>query len=88
MVSIGHLVGYAAGTVDLVKIFGTTFGDTQFKQLTFISAAALIIAVGITSYSVEERILLSGRYHPLCPRHQIVLTLPGTRMLRRVLLQL
>ncbi|SLM40064.1 Major facilitator superfamily domain, general substrate transporter [Lasallia pustulata] len=54
-------VGYAAGTVDLLKIFGTTLGDSQFKQLTVIAAAALLAAVGITSYAVEERVLISTR---------------------------
>ncbi len=61
MVAIGHLVGYGAGTIDLVKVFGTTLGDTQFKQLTAIAAAALLIAVGVTSYAVKERILISAR---------------------------
>ncbi|KAI9828668.1 MAG: hypothetical protein M1832_001771 [Thelocarpon impressellum] len=61
MVAIGHLVGYIAGTIDLVGIFGKTFGDTQFKQLCLIAAAVLLGAVGVTSYSVEERILIAGR---------------------------
>ncbi|KAI9894661.1 MAG: hypothetical protein M1814_002017 [Vezdaea aestivalis] len=61
MVSIGHLVGYIAGTVNLVGIFGKTFGDSQFKQLTVISAAALILTTGITCWAVDERILLASR---------------------------
>ncbi|KAI9879696.1 MAG: hypothetical protein M1830_007643 [Pleopsidium flavum] len=61
MVAIGHLVGYGAGTLDLVEVFGTTLGDTQFKQLTVIAAAALLFAVGVTSYAVKERILISAR---------------------------
>ena len=61
MVAVGHLIGYGAGTMDLVKIFGKTLGDSQFKQLTVIAAAALLIAVGITSYAVEERVLISAR---------------------------
>lgn len=61
MIAIGHLLGYAAGTIDLVKIFGNTFGDTQFKQLCVISAAAIWVAVGVTSYSVEERVLVTER---------------------------
>ena len=59
MAGIGHLIGYAAGTLDLVKIFGTTFGDSQFKQLTVIAALALLVAVGVTSYAVQERVLIS-----------------------------
>ncbi|MCJ1300362.1 hypothetical protein MMC08_003159, partial [Hypocenomyce scalaris] len=55
MIGIGHLVGYAAGTVDLLKVFGSTLGDSQFKQLTVIAAVVLLTTVGITSYAVEER---------------------------------
>ncbi|KAI9680000.1 MAG: hypothetical protein M1817_005015 [Caeruleum heppii] len=61
MVASGHVIGYVAGTVNLVGIFGKTFGDTQFKQLCLISAAVLLLAVGVTSYSVKERVLLAGR---------------------------
>lgn len=62
MIAIGHLLGYAAGTIDLLKIFGTTLGDSQFKQLTVIAAMALIISVCVTSYAVKERILISAKY--------------------------
>jgi solute carrier family 45 protein 1/2/4 len=62
MVAIGHLIGYATGTINLVKIFGKTLGDTQFKQLCIISATTLLLAVGITSYSVGERILITRRF--------------------------
>jgi len=61
MVAIGHLTGYVIGTMDLVKIFGPTFGDTQFKQLILVSAFALIISCGVTSWAVTERVLISGR---------------------------
>ena len=61
MIGIGHLVGYAAGTVDLLKVFGSTLGDSQFKQLTVIAAVVLLTTVGITSYAVEERVLISTR---------------------------
>ena len=62
MIAIGHLVGYGLGTIDLLKIFGTTFGNSQFKQLCLLAAAALLFAVGITSYAVEERVLISTKY--------------------------
>ena len=62
MIAVGHLVGYGAGTIDFVKVFGTTFGDSQFKQLTLVAALALVLAVSITSYAVEERVLVSSRY--------------------------
>jgi solute carrier family 45 protein 1/2/4 len=61
MVAIGHLVGYGAGTLNLTKIFGTFFGDSQFKQLTVIAAFALLFAVGVTSYAVQERLLVSTK---------------------------
>ena len=61
MIGIGHLGGYAAGTVDLLKVFGSTLGDSQFKQLTVIAAVVLLATVGITSYAVEERVLISTR---------------------------
>jgi solute carrier family 45 protein 1/2/4 len=59
MVSLGHLAGYAVGTLDLVQLFGTSFGDTQFKKLTVFAGIGLILTVGITSWAVTERILVS-----------------------------
>ena len=59
MVAIGHLVGYAAGAIDLEKVFGTMLGDTQFKRLTVIAGLALLFAVGTTSWAVSERVRLS-----------------------------
>ena len=59
MVAIGHLVGYGTGTLNLTQTFGTFLGDTQFKQLIVIAAFALLSAVGVTSYAVQERILVS-----------------------------
>lgn len=61
MVAIGHLTGYVIGTLDLVNIFGPAMGDTQFKQLILVSATALIISTGVTSWAVTERILVSGK---------------------------
>ena len=61
MVAVGSLIGYGAGSIDMIKVFGTTLGDTQFKQMTAVAAAALLIAVGVTSYAVKERILISAR---------------------------
>ena len=61
MVAIGHLVGYGAGTLNLVSLLGTTLGSTQFKQLTVIAAVALLFAVGVTSWAVEERVLLTPK---------------------------
>lgn len=61
MVSVGHLLGYVIGTIDLVKVFGTSFGDTQFKKLTLLAALGLVFAIGVTSWAVTERVLVSGK---------------------------
>lgn len=61
MASGGHLIGYIIGVVDLVKVFGTTFGDTQFKQLTVVAAFAILFSTGLTSWAVTERVLLVGK---------------------------
>ncbi|KAG9661590.1 SUC2 like protein, partial [Aureobasidium melanogenum] len=59
MVAVGHLIGYGAGALDLGLIFGTLIGDTQFKQLTVIAAVALIVAIGVTCWAVDERVLIA-----------------------------
>ena len=59
MIAVGHLIGYGAGTVDLLKVFGTALGSSQFKQLTVIAAFSLLGTVAVTSYAVEERVLIS-----------------------------
>ncbi|KAI9886802.1 MAG: hypothetical protein M1823_001372 [Watsoniomyces obsoletus] len=61
MVAVGHLLSYGTGTMNLVRMFGTTLGGEQFKQVCVISAAVLLTAVGITSYSVQERVLIARR---------------------------
>ncbi|KAF2868384.1 sucrose transport protein-like protein [Massariosphaeria phaeospora] len=59
MVAVGSLIGYGAGALDLGQVFGPVLGDSQFKQLTAVAAMALCLAVGITSYAVSERVLVS-----------------------------
>ncbi|KAF7921348.1 uncharacterized protein EAE98_004628 [Botrytis deweyae] len=61
MAAMGHLVGYAIGTVDLVAWFGPSMGDTQFKKLILIAAFALIFCVCVTSWAVTERVLISSK---------------------------
>lgn len=61
MVAVGHLFGYGLGTIDLLRVFGTSLGDSQFKQLTLIAAFALLFAVSVTSWAVEERVLVSTK---------------------------
>ena len=61
MSACGHVVGYAVGTFDLVKMFPAWLGgDTQFKKMCLVSTLGLWIAVGITSWAVSERRLLSS----------------------------
>jgi solute carrier family 45 protein 1/2/4 len=62
MSAIGQLFAYVVGAIDTVSIFGTFLGDTQFKQMTVIAALSLMLAVGVTSYSVKERVLISARW--------------------------
>lgn len=62
MSAIGQLISYVIGSIDMVGIFGSLLGDTQFKQMTVIAAMSLIIAVAVTSYSVKERVLISARW--------------------------
>ena len=62
MSAIGHLLGYAIGSIDTVSIIGSIFGDTQFKQMTVFAAMFLTGAVAVTSYAVNERVLISARF--------------------------
>ena len=54
MVAVGSLIGYAVGAIDLATVFGTTLGNTQFKQLIITSALALIACVSLTCWAVHE----------------------------------
>lgn len=58
MSAIGHGIAYGTGAVDLPSIFGTTFGDTQFKQLTIAAAFGVVTTCAITSWAVTERVLV------------------------------
>jgi solute carrier family 45 protein 1/2/4 len=64
MNSLGHIIGYAMGAVDLVEIFGPKLGDSQFKQLTIIAALGMLLTSAITCWAVTERILISVRHDP------------------------
>ncbi|KAF2158111.1 hypothetical protein K461DRAFT_264901 [Myriangium duriaei CBS 260.36] len=64
MVAVGHLIGYGIGALDLSLVFGTVIGDTQFKQLIVIAAFVLLFAIGLTSWAVTERILISDGSRP------------------------
>ncbi|MCJ1400260.1 hypothetical protein MMC11_003464 [Xylographa trunciseda] len=60
MLGLGHVLGYFAGTLDLMGIFGTTLGSTQFKQVCVIASGTLVICIGVTCFCVEERVLVSN----------------------------
>lgn len=62
MTAIGHLVGYAIGSVDIHSVLGNFLGDTQFKQMTVIAALSLIFSVLLTSFAVKERVLISVKF--------------------------
>jgi solute carrier family 45 protein 1/2/4 len=64
MNSLGHIIGYAMGAVDLVQLFGPRLGDSQFKQLTIIAALGMLLTSAITCWAVSERILVSVRHDP------------------------
>lgn len=61
MLAIGSLIGYAIGSINMVNVFGTSFGNTQFKQMTVVAALSLLASVLVTSCAVQERVLLSTR---------------------------
>ncbi|KAL1843040.1 hypothetical protein VTJ49DRAFT_3354 [Mycothermus thermophilus] len=64
MNSLGHIIGYAMGAIDLVHLFGPRLGDTQFKQLTVIAALGMLLTSGITCWAVTERVLVEARHDP------------------------
>ncbi|KAI9759191.1 MAG: hypothetical protein M1835_000441 [Candelina submexicana] len=66
MLGLGHVLGYLIGTVDLMKYFGGSLGDTQFKQICLIASVTIIVCCSLTCYCVEERVLLSKRVNEGC----------------------
>jgi solute carrier family 45 protein 1/2/4 len=64
MNSLGHIIGYAMGALDLVQLFGPRLGDSQFKQLTIIAALGMLLTSAITCWAVTERVLVSVRHDP------------------------
>ncbi|KAK5990867.1 General alpha-glucoside permease [Cladobotryum mycophilum] len=58
MSSVGHVLGYGAGAIDLVRLFGTGLGSTQFKQLTIIAAMSILASTTLTCWAVSEKVLV------------------------------
>ncbi|KAK8055529.1 hypothetical protein PG993_000756 [Apiospora rasikravindrae] len=67
MSSIGHLIGYVAGAVDLAKITGGFLGAEQFKILTVIASVGILGASAVTCWAVTERVLVDVRHDPNQP---------------------
>ncbi|KAF6818616.1 sucrose transport protein [Colletotrichum sojae] len=67
MSAIGHMIGYIAGAVDLVAIFGTWLGDSQFQILTVMATFFMIFSSAVTCWAVTERVLVSTRQDPRKP---------------------
>ncbi|KAF7541206.1 hypothetical protein G7Z17_g12012 [Cylindrodendrum hubeiense] len=61
MSAVGHVIGYGAGALDLVQMFGTTLGDTQFKQLSVIATITILVTTTVTCWAVTERVLVSSK---------------------------
>ncbi|KAL2263757.1 hypothetical protein VTK26DRAFT_5284 [Humicola hyalothermophila] len=64
MNSLGHIIGYAMGAIDLVNVFGPGLGDSQFKQLTITAALGMLLTSAITCWAVTERVLVSAKRDP------------------------
>lgn len=62
MLGLGHVLGYFAGTLDLMSFFGTALGSTQFKQVCVIASATITFCIGVTCFCVKERVLLATGY--------------------------
>ncbi|EWC45189.1 hypothetical protein DRE_06077 [Drechslerella stenobrocha 248] len=86
MIAAGNVISYLAGSIDLVGIFGNWFlGNTQFKKLCLIASVTLGGTVGLTSWAVEERVLLSRResdtkegvFHIFVVIYQTLFSLPN-----------
>lgn len=55
LTGIGNILGYVAGYIDLPKVTGGVFGNTQFKVLCVIASFALVSTVAISSLTIHER---------------------------------
>ncbi|KAF4581138.1 sucrose transport protein [Ophiocordyceps camponoti-floridani] len=61
MAAIGHVIGYAAGSIDLVSLLGPSLGTAQFQQLTILAAISILASTSLTCCAVTERVLISSR---------------------------
>lgn len=56
LTGFGNILGYLSGYVNLPKLTGGAFGDTQFKVLCVIASFALTSTVVISCLSIHERV--------------------------------
>ena len=55
------MLGFLVGTLPLVDILPEWLGgDTQFKKMCLVAITGLWVSVGVTCYSVQERVLVSS----------------------------
>ena len=71
MLGLGHVLGYIVGTINLSNYVGTRLGATQFKEICVIAGAAIVFCVSVTSFCVEERVLLSQTWAALQRRRRL-----------------
>ena len=55
IVGVGSIIGYLSGYVDLPKLTGGFFGNTQFKVLCVIASSVLGITIAISCSCIRER---------------------------------
>lgn len=56
MTCLGYLLGYLLSHADLVSTFHGFLGSTQLKSLAVLSSILLFFSMGITTWTVDERI--------------------------------
>ncbi|KAK0761019.1 hypothetical protein N5P37_005961 [Trichoderma harzianum] len=88
MNAIGHMIGYGAGSIDLVRLLGPGFGDSQFKQLTVIAAMAILGTTSVTCWAVTERVLVASKDHDDGKKQHLDDPLSVFRQIRSTLLTL
>lgn len=57
LAAFGNVLGYSIGSLDLVAIFGPSFGDTQFKKLSLVATFAVLFTCSVTCWAVTEKVL-------------------------------
>ncbi|ETN37192.1 uncharacterized protein HMPREF1541_08182 [Cyphellophora europaea CBS 101466] len=78
MGAFGSVIGYFIGSMDLVTLLPVWFGgDTQFKKMILVALVGLWACVGLTSWAVGERRLLSSDRSDLSSSESVWSVLPA-----------